>query len=478
MSPPVSVPTSASVPPAAGAAGSGAPAAPSERAVDLEPAITVDPGWTSWWRYPAFSTPWIRGRRRLWATMLVIVTAVLVVAQMLAPGQEGHPLTAMVSLVLAMLSWFGVPLLLGPALCAWVRRRGWSVRRELGGFALALLATVLVSEFVTEVVRPPVKDQLVRWIEGPDAPRTVVMLGLTLQQRVLREGETVEAAADRDAQTDAAPAGSAAPADPTEALASGRPLGERANRVMWSTLWWLTLLWVAGLGGVLALPRERRELEALRRQRALARAEQARREAELKLSVLQAQVEPHFLFNTLAGVRGAVSGDPQRAVEIIDRLVDYLRASIPRLRHGSGSEAEATVGAQLEVVRAYLGLMRSRLPRLDFAIDVPDELLGAHCPPLMLLVLVENAVKHGIEPKIGPGRIEVRARAVTEGATPRLLLSVRDDGVGFGHATAGTGLGLVNLRQRLDHVYGDRARLVLAACPDGGVDARLELPLD
>jgi LytS/YehU family sensor histidine kinase len=247
---------------------------------------------------------------------------------------------------------------------------------------------------------------------------------------------------------------------------------------MWSTLWWLTLLWVAGLGGVLALPRERRELEALRRQRALAQAEQARREAELKLSVLQAQVEPHFLFNTLAGVRGAVSGDPQRAVEIIDRLVDYLRASIPRLRHGSGSEAEATVGAQLEVVRAYLGLMRSRLPRLDFAIDVPDELLGAHCPPLMLLVLVENAVKHGIEPKIGPGRIEVRARAVTEGATPRLLLSVRDDGVGFGHATTGTGLGLVNLRQRLDHVYGDRARLVLGACPDGGVDARLELPLD
>jgi signal transduction histidine kinase len=478
MSSPVSVPTTASATPVAGAAGPGAAAAPVERPVDLEPAITVDPGWTSWWRYPAFSTPWIRGRRRLWATMLVIITTVLVVAQMLAPGQEGHPMTATVALVLAMLSWFGVPLLLGPALCAWVRRRGWSVRRELAGFAIALLATVLVSEFVTEVVRPPVKDQLVRWIEGPDAPRTVVMLGLTLQQRVLREGETAEAAADRDALPDAASAGSAAPADPTEALASGRPLGERANRVMWSTLWWLTLLWVAGLGGVLALPRERRELEALRRQRALAQAEQARREAELKLSVLQAQVEPHFLFNTLAGVRGAVSGDPQRAVEIIDRLVDYLRASIPRLRHGSGSEAEATVGAQLEVVRAYLGLMRSRLPRLDFSIDVPDELLGAHCPPLMLLVLVENAVKHGIEPKIGPGRIEVRARVLNEGGMPRLLLSVRDDGVGFGHATTGTGLGLVNLRQRLDHVYGDRARLVLGACPDGGVDARLELPLD
>jgi LytS/YehU family sensor histidine kinase len=307
------------------------------------------------------------------------------------------------------------------------------------------------------------------------------MLGLTLQQRVLREGESLEEAHDRDAVAapeDTASGAAAAAAGTAEALAAGQPLGERANRVMWTTLWWLTLLWVAGAGGVLALPRERREQEALRRQRALARAEQARREAELKLSVLQAQIEPHFLFNTLAGVRGAVSGDPQRAVEIIDRLVDYLRASIPRLRHGSGSEAEATVGAQLEVVRAYLGLMRSRLPRLDFDIDVPEELLDAHCPPLMLLVLVENAVKHGIEPKIGPGRIELRARAVREGAAARLVLSVRDDGVGFGHATAGTGLGLVNLRQRLDQVYGDRARLVLGACPDGGVDARLELPLD
>jgi len=199
MSSPVTVPPPSSAPADPRAPVGAAVPADRDRPADLEPALAVDPGWTSWWRFPAFSEPWIRGRRRLWATLLVVVTAVLVVAQMLAPGQEGHPLTAMVSLMLAMASWFGVPLLMGPALCAWVRRRGWSVRRELAGFAVALLATVLVSEFVTEVLRPPVKEQLVRWIEGPDAPRTVVMLGLTLQQRVLREGESLEDARDRDA---------------------------------------------------------------------------------------------------------------------------------------------------------------------------------------------------------------------------------------------------------------------------------------
>jgi LytS/YehU family sensor histidine kinase len=95
--------------------------------------------------------------------------------------------------------------------------------------------------------------------------------------------------------------------------------------------------------------------------------------------VLAAQVEPHFLFNTLAGVRSAISTDPPRASEMIDRLVDYLRAAIPRLRSDGG--AQATLGSQLDIVRAYLGLMAARMPRLSYAIDVPAELLAEPARP-------------------------------------------------------------------------------------------------
>jgi sensor histidine kinase YesM len=199
--------------------------------------------------------------------------------------------------------------------------------------------------------------------------------------------------------------------------------------------------------------------------------------------VLQAQVEPHFLFNTLAGVRSAVTGDPGRAVEIVDRLVDYLRASIPRLRSG-GQAAEATLGAQLDIVRAYLALMSSRIPRLSFSIDAPDALLGLSCPPLMLISLAENAVKHGIEPKVGPGRIDVIAHRDGEGADARLHVTVRDDGVGFAAAQAassahaGTGIGLVNIRERLAQMYGPRAALTLKSPPEGGMAATLSLPVE
>jgi hypothetical protein len=128
-----------------------------------------------------------------------------------------------------------------------------------------------------------------------------------------------------------------------------------------------------------------------REARELAQAQAQRREAELRLSVLAAQVEPHFLFNTLAGVRSAISTDPARASDMVDRLADYLRAAIPRLRSDGG--AQATLGSQLDIVRAYLGLMAARMPRLHFDIDVPTELLAAACPPLMLISLAENAVQ-------------------------------------------------------------------------------------
>jgi sensor histidine kinase YesM len=212
----------------------------------------------------------------------------------------------------------------------------------------------------------------------------------------------------------------------------------------------------------------------------------------MRLSVLAAQVEPHFLFNTLAGVRSAIVTDPARASEMIDRLSDYLRAAIPRLRSDGG--AEATLGSQLELARAYLGLMAARLPRLGFAIDVPAELARAPFPPLMLISLAENAVKHGVEPKIGPARIEIGARRTGDG---RLEVSVADDGAGFDAGTAagpgadgtahggegrsagaaGSGLGLTNIRERLAQMYGARAALELRMRREGGVLATLTIPL-
>jgi LytS/YehU family sensor histidine kinase len=165
-------------------------------------------------------------------------------------------------------------------------------------------------------------------------------------------------------------------------------------------------------------------------------------------------VEPHFLFNTLAGVRSAISTDPARASDMIDRLVDYLRAAIPRLRSDGG--AQATLGSQLDIVRAYLGLMAARMPRLHFDIDVPTELLAAACPPLMLISLAENAVKHGVEPKIGPARVVVSARRAASGG---LHITVADDGAGFGTSTSGSGLGLANIRDRLQQMYQGRASL-------------------
>jgi two-component sensor histidine kinase len=236
---------------------------------------------------------------------------------------------------------------------------------------------------------------------------------------------------------------------------------------------------VALLGGgvdLLTFVRQRRRLEAALQQRILAKAQAERNEAELKLSVLAAQIEPHFLFNTLAGVRSAISSDPARAVVMVDHLVNYLRATIPRLRSNGGS-SQGRLDAQLEAAEAYLGLMRARIPRLGFEIDVDPSLAGVRIPPMTLISLVENAVKHGIEPKLGPGHVTVSAARVETATGPQLCLSVMDDGVGFGGTTSGTGIGLANIRERLQGIYGDAAGLSLTSVAEGGVCATIHLPI-
>ncbi|HET7863289.1 MAG TPA: histidine kinase [Burkholderiaceae bacterium] len=424
--------------------------------------LTGTQGWfTAYRRYPVFSRPWALGRMRVGCVVLLALLAgVLTVTQVLTPtSDQGHPVVAMAGVALVLFFAVGVPMLLGPWLAWQVRRRPWPRRRELAALLAVFAFTALATTVLFNHARPVLKNALSQWIEGREAGTTVLMLNLSVQRYVPGEG-----------------AMSLATGGPEAAVASAAsPAWESWGR---NVLWLLQITWVAGGMGLFGLQRERRALAEMTRRHELQAAQQARRDAELRLSVLQAQVEPHFLFNTLAGVRSAVTGDPARAVEIVDRLVDYLRASIPRLR-SSASEAEATLGAQLDVARAYLALMRSRLLRLSFTIEAADDLLVARCPPLMLIGLVENAVKHGIEPKLGPGRIMVVAcRQPAMQGPDRLEISVSDDGVGLREGAMGSGLGLVNVREQLLQLYGGAAELRLQSAPGGGARATLSLPLE
>ena len=234
----------------------------------------------------------------------------------------------------------------------------------------------------------------------------------------------------------------------------------------------LLTCWLGGLFDLLAFVRQRGKLVDVLQREELQRAQAARNSAEMRLSVLAAQVEPHFLFNTLASVRSAISSDPQRAAQIVDHMVTFLRSTIPQMRDDAGS-ATVRLSTQLDSARAYLALMHERIARLQFRVDTEPGLENAAIPPLMLISLVENAVKHGVEPKIGQARIEVRARR----NDAQLEVSVSDDGVGFGEAATGDGIGLANIQERLRSYYGQCASLTLKALPEGGVAAILRLPL-
>ena len=248
-----------------------------------------------------------------------------------------------------------------------------------------------------------------------------------------------------------------------------------------SAQWWLrrgALPWAFGL--LLHLPGLLiRRREWLRHQTQLALAEQTTAMAELsrqitlaELKTLQAQVEPHFLYNTLASLQYLIRRNPVLAEEMLTRLHDYLRLALPTMR-----APLSTVGRELELARAYLGIMKLRLgDRFHYRIDMPPELETQPIAPMMVATLVENAVKHGIEPKVGAGQISVSAHVQEQ----QLVVEVCDNGIGLtatSAATAGHGVGLSNLRDRLASVYGDTARVYIATGPDGhGVLARIQVP--
>ena len=274
-------------------------------------------GWfTRYRRYPVFSAPWARARTRAWLMPAGLVLLLIAGGAVLG-SPERWPWAAVLGIAMSIL----LPLLAGPWLGVWVRRHGWPRRQE--GLALvaamALLTTGMMAfeRFAAE----PAKQWLAERIGDVDASGRRNKIALQI-------GVTVEPAARHDAT--AAAKRDKPPADP----ASPFNLGLRG----------LLAFWLGGGFALLAWRREHEALAALASARALTQAQAQRREAELRLSVLAAQVEPHFLFNTLAGVRSAIVSDPARASEMIDRLVDYLRAAIPRLR--SDGAAQASVGGQ------------------------------------------------------------------------------------------------------------------------------------
>ena len=198
------------------------------------------------------------------------------------------------------------------------------------------------------------------------------------------------------------------------------------------------------------------------------RNELEREASEARLRLLQAQVKPHFLFNTLANVQALVDTGSPRASGVLKSLIAYLRAAVPRLQ-----DSTTTIGDELELVRAYLEVMHMRMPdRLQFALRIDELATRVCCPPMTLLTLVENAVRHGIDPSEEGGRIDVEV-ATGDG---RVNVRVTDTGVGLKPSNRGLGSGLAALRERLALAFGGDAELTLEAVEPRGARAMLTFP--
>jgi hypothetical protein len=245
-------------------------------------------------------------------------------------------------------------------------------------------------------------------------------------------------------------------------------------------VWTFQFLIFSLLGGGIALfafHRERRWWEFARHARELAAINQQRAESDLRLMVLQAQVEPHFLFNTLASVHSLIRQDPDRAEATLEALVDHLRVTLPKLRTDVGN-AHSSLADQLEVCRSYLSVMKVRMgERFSFRIEVDAALQQHPFPPLLLISLVENAIKHGIERVTGVGQITVDAAVVSQGGAPQLSVNVIDTGAGL-RTTAAMGTGLANIRDQLAARFGPQGSLTLRDRAAGGVIATLRVPYE
>jgi signal transduction histidine kinase len=232
-------------------------------------------------------------------------------------------------------------------------------------------------------------------------------------------------------------------------------------------------LLVLALFGTKALmgSKKRAEAETQTANAAAERESMQRQLSEAKMQMMQAQVEPHFLFNTLASVEHLIETDPPRASAMQRSLIKYLRAVLPQMRDNA---LITNLGREADMVLAYLNLLKMRMEeRLTVDFDIPDGLRTAAFPPMMLQSMVENAIKHGLEAKPEGGTLKVRADV----AHNKLRVIVSDNGVGFGAVPSdGTGLGLMTIRERLKLLHGDQGQLLIAANTPSGVIATIEVP--
>lgn len=215
-----------------------------------------------------------------------------------------------------------------------------------------------------------------------------------------------------------------------------------------------------------------RQKEAFAREQKLAfaleRSELERQALDARLHLLQAQVAPHFLFNTLANVQALVDAGSPHASALLRSLIAYLREAVPHLH-----ERAATIERELQLVRPYLELMRMRMPdRLEYAMTIDPSTLAVRCAPTTLLTLVENAVRHGIDPSEDGGRIDIDIARVGD----RCVVRVLDTGIGLHGAAGGLGTGLTALRERLRLIFGDAAHLRLASNAPRGAAVEIDMP--
>jgi LytS/YehU family sensor histidine kinase len=249
-------------------------------------------------------------------------------------------------------------------------------------------------------------------------------------------------------------------------LLSGTPNSEAWFGLAWSWLWSLSLASLLVLAE--SWGQRSRLAQAQLQDAELRRVSLARELDTARLQLLQAQVEPHFLFNALANVRRLLRTEPADARALLGDLLRYLQEALPALR-----DERTTLGREFELVRAFLAVHQVRMgARLHTELSVPPDLADCTVPPMVLLTLVENALKHGLQPLVDGGSVHVTAHR----ADDRLVLTVADTGRGMGSSSGG-GTGLANVRARLKQMYGNGASLALALNEPRGVVATVSLPL-
>jgi hypothetical protein len=376
-------------------------------------------------RYPVFSLPWLKGRSLIFVPAAIGVALLQIAA--LGALLNDWGLAALAASV-AVPVWV-VVVSAGPCLATFVRHRGLPLKWERPAVVAAIAVGIGVSW----------EGQLM-WNAFSDAtilPHLRAIIG--------------EAAA---------------------LLAIKPPL---LVTVIQLVLFFAQIFCLSGGLGLRTYFYEQKRWREAQRQREMESLRHQKNEADLRVAVLQAQVEPHFLFNTLACLHSLIRQDPARAEATVEALVDHLRATMPKLRAGIG-QSYSTLVEQLEVCESYLKVMQVRMgSRLDYVRDVSTELLGHPFPPLMLISLVENAIKHGIEPRPSGGSICVCAAVEDRGASRQLAVSVVDDGVGLKPGLGG-GVGLGNIRAQLAARFGAYGELHVRPRPAGGVSATIRVP--